>query len=394
MPKLCVIGFGHRSGYMTSELLKLAPEIKLAAVVDPDPNTLERVKKCADDISDVRHFASVDAWLEEADQHDAVMIGSRCNLHTPLAIKVAGLGIPLFLEKPIAIDRPQLGDLYSAYKDKKLQVVVSFPLRVTPLFIKALEIVRSGRLGTINQIQAVNNVTYGGIYFSEPYREHDLTGGLWLQKATHDFDCLNLLVDSMPTRIAATSTQRIYGGDKPHDLRCSQCDETETCKASPQNLERTGDKNRSGIGFGDHGCVYGSEIRNQDAGSALLEYENRINVTYTQNFATRRGAGRRSVTITGEDGTVDFDWRTEQIRIHDHYSDDIEPIEIKATTGHGGGDIGLLVNFREMIAGDAESISPLHGGLLSAAMCLAADESCRSNAFEDIPMRDEIAAMF
>jgi len=69
-------------------------------------------------------------------------------------------------------------------------------------------------------------------------------------------------------------------------------------------------------------------------------------------------------------------------------------MDAKATTGHGGGDVALLANSREMIAGDAESISPIHAGLLSVAMCLAADESCRSHAVENIPMGDEIAGMF
>ena len=59
-------------------------------------------------------------------------------------------------------------------------VVVSFPLRTTPLFTTALEVVRSGRLGTVNQIQANNNVPYGGVYYGLWYRNYDDTGGLWL----------------------------------------------------------------------------------------------------------------------------------------------------------------------------------------------------------------------
>src|SRR4029077_7984852 len=126
-----------------------------------------------------------------------------------------------------------------------------------PLFLAAREIVQSGRLGTINQIQAFNNVPYGGIYFGEWYRNYPETGGLWLQKATHDFDYINRLVGSPPTRVAATITRKIYGGDKPHDLRCSKCDETETCPESPRQLQRRG--TGGGMGMDAHWCAFSRE---------------------------------------------------------------------------------------------------------------------------------------
>ena len=47
-----------------------------------------------------------------------------------------------------------------------------------------MEIVDSGRLGVVNQVQAVNNVPYGGVYYARStYRDFDVTGGMWLQKA-------------------------------------------------------------------------------------------------------------------------------------------------------------------------------------------------------------------
>ncbi len=79
----------------------------------------------------------------------------------------------LFLEKPVAISLGELGALREAFRGREDEVVVSFPLRHTPLFSKALEVVNSGALGAMNQIQAVNNVPYGGVYFGQWYRNHD-----------------------------------------------------------------------------------------------------------------------------------------------------------------------------------------------------------------------------
>ena len=387
--RLAVIGLGSRAVGLVREMMRLDGEVKLAAVVDPNAKALPgRLKDLGFDQQDVRRFESVEPWLEEADTCDAILVGTRCDLHAPVAVKVAATHLPMLLEKPIAIDLVQLRNLYEAYKDLDTQMVVSFPLRFTPMFTTVLEIVRSGRLGTINQVQAINNVPYGGVYYSQFYREHDITHGLWLQKATHDFDYINLLTDGRPVRVAATSTQKIFGGDKPHDLVCSACDETETCRLSPRNLTRGADP--CGIGFDDHLCVYGDRIRNQDAGSAMVEYENRINTCYSQNFVSRRSAGRRGAIITGFDATVEFDWYTETVRVVDHFQNRVDTIKVAAPSGHMGGDEAMLMNFLDVVAGKAESFSPLRAGLLSVAMCLAADESCRSNAFEDVPMLEEI----
>src|SRR5215217_7977769 len=108
------------------------------------------------------------AWIAasmraiDADAIDGVVIGTRCDLHAPLAVKVAASGLPVFLEKPAAISTDQVRALRLAYRGREASVVVSFPLRLTPLLQKVIAIVRDGRLGTINQVQAFNYVPYGG----------------------------------------------------------------------------------------------------------------------------------------------------------------------------------------------------------------------------------------
>src|SRR3546814_15437632 len=75
----------------------------------------------------------------------------------------------------------RISDWSSDVCSSDLSVVVSLPQRVTPLLQAVLEVVRSGRLGTINQVQAFNYVNYGGVYFGQWYRYYATTGGLWLQ---------------------------------------------------------------------------------------------------------------------------------------------------------------------------------------------------------------------
>jgi predicted dehydrogenase len=397
MLRLAVIGLGGRICGIIKLVLLHDREARLVAVADPNKHLADdRVKDIQPSHTDVKWYDSAEKLLEHADQYDAILIGTRCHLHTPIAVMAAATKLPLFLEKPVAITTAQLKALHQAYRGREDEVVVSFPLRCTPLFTSSLEIVRSGRLGTINQVQAINNVSYGGVYFGEWYRNYDEVGGLWLQKATHDFDYLNLLMNCAPMRIAGTMSQKVYGGTMPHELRCNDCDLTETCMESPKNLMRRGEDGGVASHHPDdknHFCAFSREIYNEDAGSAIVQYSNGAHVNYTQNFITRRSAGRRGAILTGYSGTLEFDWMTEVIRVTDHHQNRVDEISVKASTGHSGGDDVLVQNFIDLIRGKAKSRSTLSDGLLSVAMCLAARRSCHLNTFQPIPKVEDISRL-
>lgn len=393
MLRLAVIGCGLRATSIVAVMHELESQLQLTAVADPDSaGVRKRLGGAGVGFDTTQFYDNEDQLLEHADSYDGILIGSRCHLHTTLACKVAATRLPLYLEKPVAITGEQLSKLAAAYQGREQDVLISFSLRATPLYTTVLEVVRSGRLGRINQLQAVNNVPYGGVYFGTWYRNYDEVGGLWLQKATHDFDYLTHLLDQRPLRIAATATQMIYGGDKPHELRCSDCDEMATCPESSDNQHRRGDF--GGMEWGDaedgsHDCPYSREIRNQDAGSAIVMYEGGAHASYTQNFVTRRSSRRRGATIIGDLATLEFDWATEKFRIIEHRDDRVDEITVKASGGHGGGDHVQSGYFLDMMRGEPNAGGDLTAGILSAAICLAARESAHSLTFQPILLPGE-----
>jgi len=392
--QLAVIGLGRQISSICEGVRRVEPEARIVAVADPDRASANGyLAKIQPHAPPPRWYADADQMLREMRDIDGVLIGTPCYLHAPMAVKVARSGLPLFLEKPVAITWAQLKSLAQAFQGREGSVAVSFPLRWTPLFQEVLKIVRGGRLGTINQIQAINNVPYGGVYYSYWYRNYDYSGGLWLQKATHDFDYLTLLMDAEPRTVGAVMTQRVFGGGKPHDLRCGGCDQAGTCMESPQNLVRRGDD--GGVSppdepNKDHLCVFSREIFNEDAGSAVITYSNGAHVCYTQNFVTRRSAARRGAIITGYKATLEFDWYTYRIRIVEHHRDQVDEITIKNTSNHGGGDEAMATNFVNIIRGIPVDGLGLSDGLLSVATCLAARKSSHTGTFQPIPAVDEI----
>ncbi|MEQ9453456.1 MAG: Gfo/Idh/MocA family oxidoreductase [Phycisphaeraceae bacterium] len=385
MIKLAVLGCGQRAAYIASRALQADPEVQLAMVADPDRQRAEKnLAEWRVELGPETAFVpGIDRLLDAAGDLDGVIVGTRCDLHADLAVRLAPTGLPVFLEKPIATTLDDLTAIARAYRDRSESVVVSFPLRMSPLFRRAWTIVRSGRLGTINQVQAVNYVPYGGVYFGQWYRDDSITGGMWLQKATHDFDYITRLSGLDPVKIAATESQLVYGGDKPEGLMCSACDEAASCPESPQNIKARDDD--GGMGKGDHACAFSSSIVNHDAGSAMIQYAGGLHANYVQNFVSRRSAQARGARVTGYLGTLEFDWYTSTIRVIEHHGKAVEEIKLEDGDDHHGGDALLVRNFIDVIRDEGPSASPLEAGLLSAAMCLAARDSAQKQTFESIP---------
>jgi hypothetical protein len=148
-----------------------------------------------------------------------------------------------------------------------------------------------------------------------------------------------------------------------------------------------------GLPDNDHLCAFSRDIKNEDSGSALIKYDDGTLVSYSQNFVSRKAAGKRGATIIGYSGTIEFDWYTEKIKIIDHHRNRVDEVEAKAAGGHMGGDTRLVQMFSDVIHGKCKSQSDLSAGILSASMCLSARESTHNSTFEKIKTVAKLAAI-
>lgn len=383
--RIGIVGLGHRSeslvrGWGNDPQL----DFRFTAVVDPDEDGA-RSRLGERDAKEVKFYKSLDEMVRQG-KIDGLIIGTRCHMHAEQAVQASKYDIPLFLEKPVAINASQLESLERAFANSRCEVVVSFPLRVSPLCRLARQFIANGALGRCEHVHAINYVAYGMVYWQQEYRNYEITQGLFLQKATHDLDYLSFLVDSPIVRIGAMgSFGRVYGGDKPSGLKCSECSEQLTCQESPHN------RSVNNLPFAhDHPCVFSVDCgspdtgTNEDCSSAIFEFADGSHGVYSQVFFARRDAAARGATLSGYKGTVSFDWyknELKRVRHHEPFSD-----VVKADEGlsHFGGDIELGRNFAQVIQGKAKSIAPLSTGVQSAYACLAAKESVRTGQFVQV----------
>jgi predicted dehydrogenase len=391
MLKLGVIGLGGRiQGLLEgSEQFGLT---RLAAVTDPclveqgqvTPRGEEIRRQFGGKGGEIRFYSDPQEMLN-IEELDGVMVGTRGYLHTPMAVQVLARNLPLYLEKPVATNLPDLMALKRAGDSSRSPVVVSFPLRVTPLARLAKEIIDSGQIGTVEHVQANNNVPYGGVYYHYWYRDERMDGGLWLAKTTHDFDYINHLLGIRPRWIFATESKQVFKGDYPAGLACQDCADQYDCPESPFNQYLSGE-----IDAIDHPawtpylCSFATDTGNQDSGSALIGYETGMHVSYSQNFYARKGAAKRGAVLMGYKGTIEFDWYTSELKVYMHHTPRVETHKVNPTGGHLGGDQELVLNFIQVMQGKARSIAPLEAGILSALMCFQAKESVIENAPKEI----------
>lgn len=361
-----VIGYGVRMKTFVGALLATG-KVRVGAVADPDEANA-RLKAKENGALDVVFYKDAETMLAN-ERLDGVLVGTRCPLHTKMAELAASYGLPLFLEKPVCTTDEELSRLYALLPAMEEKTVVSFPLRASLMYRRVEEIVKSGVLGKLSQIQAVNNVPYGRGYYHKWYRSFAETGGQFLQKSTHDLDYINhLLVGDRPVRIMASKSARIFGGEEPAGKKCADCDRRASCLESPDNLQDF----YATIPAGEY-CCYAKDVDIEDCDSCILEYESGLHVVYTQNFVVRRGAGKRGARIIGFLGTLEFDWVSGIITVHHHFEDKVDTYDVNAeqTGTHFGGDEVLADSFLSVMAG-GKSIAPLSSGIESARLCLAA----------------------
>lgn len=133
-------------------------------------------------------------------------------------------------------------------------------------------------------------------------------------------------------------------------------------------------------------CAFAKDIKNEDFGACVLEYENGMQGSYSQNFFARNSAARRGARLYGYKGTIQFDWYTDEVKVFYHHKSVVETVRFEGKGGHGGGDEELCYDFLMAMRDKKPSRSPISAGILSCLTCLWARESSEKKVVCEIKM--------
>jgi myo-inositol 2-dehydrogenase/D-chiro-inositol 1-dehydrogenase len=116
---------------------------------------------------------------------DAVVITAATSAHAELIGRAARAGLPVFCEKPIALDLPGTLTALAEVEAAGTVLQLGFQRRFDAGYTAAREAVRSGRLGRLHTVRAMTSDQS-----PPPAAYLPLSGGLYRDCLVHDFDIL------------------------------------------------------------------------------------------------------------------------------------------------------------------------------------------------------------
>ncbi|WP_328558569.1 Gfo/Idh/MocA family oxidoreductase [Streptomyces coelicoflavus] len=204
-----VIGVGQRA-----PMAALANRPGVARVVscaDPDPRGRD----------DARSLFGPDVVLHERyeemadDGLDAVFVLTPDHVHTRPALFFLAAGVPVFVEKPLAITVEDCDALLQAAYDSRSRLYVGHNLRHLPVLRRMRELIDEGAAGRVRAVWCRHFVGHGGdFYFKDWHAERANTTGLLLQKGAHDLDVIHWLAGGWSRSVVAQGALSVYG-DNP-----------------------------------------------------------------------------------------------------------------------------------------------------------------------------------
>ncbi|MEI5097747.1 Gfo/Idh/MocA family oxidoreductase [Streptomyces sp. PmtG] len=197
--RIGLIGTG-RIGTFHAAALARRPEVDSLVVADVD------AARAADLAARTGATAadSVDALFTAAGGPagvDALVITAATSAHAELIGRGARAGLPVFCEKPIALDLAGTLAALAEVESAGTILQLGFQRRFDAGYLAAREAVRAGRLGRLHTVRAMTSDPA-----PPPAAYLPLSGGLYRDCLVHDFDILRWVTGREVTEVYATGS--------------------------------------------------------------------------------------------------------------------------------------------------------------------------------------------
>ncbi|WP_195572186.1 Gfo/Idh/MocA family protein [Paenibacillus sp. 1001270B_150601_E10] len=403
-----LIGAGARgAGGYAPYALDYPHELKFVAVAEANPERLAKFAE-AHGIPKEHQYSSWEELLRQPQLADVAFICTQDRMHYHPTVQALEKKYHVLLEKPMSPDPKECVEMELAAKQHDRQLTICHVLRYTPFWSSLKKLIQEGRIGQVVSIQLNENVGYWHIAHSfvrGNWNNSDRSSPMILAKSCHDMDVLSWLMDQPCVRVSSYgSLMHFHSGNAPEgatDYCIDGCPAEASCAYSAPRFyfgegkgwarhfteELTRENIVKGLKETDYGrCVYKSDNNVVDHQVVNMEFENGATAMFSMSGFTRHQ--ERRIQIMGTHGEL----RGEEGRIvlMDFLTHETTEIKIPPqTTGHGGGDSGIVRSFLKEVKqyGTSESLTSASVSVRSHLMAFAAEES-RLNKGKSIELRD------
>jgi len=234
--KAVLIGAGERGAKSYAPFALRHPD-RLQFVAVAEPNAARREAfSLQHGIPRELQFEDWPQLLEHEQLGEVALVCTQDWQHTRPAIAAMRAGYHVLLEKPMANVAQECRDLLQVSRETQRQLHICHVLRYTPHFQKMRELVQSGVLGQIVNVDQRENAAFWHMAHSfvrGNWRNKEQSSPMILAKCCHDFDILNWVLDDSPVRLSSfgeLSHFKVENAPPGAPLRCLDgCPVAETC---------------------------------------------------------------------------------------------------------------------------------------------------------------------
>lgn len=199
--RVAVVGAG-RIGAFHAMTLAAAEGVDRVLIVDSSADVAAALVTRLEAAGSASASAHGDVSAVIASGVDAVVIGAPTPVHAPVTIEAAMAGIPVFCEKPIAIDLEEAQRVVEAVEASGTLVQVGFQRRFDPSIRAVAEARERGEIGELYLARL-------GTHDADPPPPGYIEGpaGIFTDTLVHDFDVLRFVTGQDAVRMMAMGTE-------------------------------------------------------------------------------------------------------------------------------------------------------------------------------------------
>ncbi len=193
-----LIGCGQIAKIFHLKVLPSLPGASLVALADSDSQRLGEAHAMVPEASVFENYQE----LLGSPNVDAVVICLPTGLHAEAAIAAFQHGRHVYLEKPLATSIDDAEQMLAAWRRSGEVGMIGFNFRYHPLYVKAKQVIKEGRIGKVIAARATFSVAMGDLPAWKLQRQTG--GGVLLDLGSHQVDRVRFLFESEVTEVSAT----------------------------------------------------------------------------------------------------------------------------------------------------------------------------------------------
>ena len=149
--QVALLGYGLAGSVFHAPLIATTPGLRLAAVVTGRP---ERVEQARAEHPGVQVLASAEEVWADAGTYDLVVVATTNDVHVPLARTAVDRGLPVVVDKPLAVSAAQARDLLDAAAQADVAVTVFQNRRWDSDLLTLRRLLDAGELGDVLRFES------------------------------------------------------------------------------------------------------------------------------------------------------------------------------------------------------------------------------------------------